>query len=189
MWPGATQSRLRRDLWRRLIEVVILAASDRPRQQQRLRPNSCTCCGAIEATAEEAEAMRAKAVADRELQEARSIEEQAAALAARAQTEQANGNAEEATKHHLKIEEAKKAREKRLEQDRYIDTMELQRVQRQMNQEQEWEQRALSQEREEDLIKTMQHKMEMSQRKKRMQVDQFLGRCSGRTARPQMVQR
>ena len=36
-------------------EVVILAAGDRPRQQQRLRSNSCKCCGAIEPTAEEAE--------------------------------------------------------------------------------------------------------------------------------------
>ena len=55
-----------------------------------------------------------------------------------------------------------------------IDNRELERVKRQAKQEEEWEQRALAQEREEDTIKTMQHKEKMAAKERRIREDQIL---------------
>ena len=78
---------------------------------------------------------------------------------------------EEQTIHHLKVEEEKKKKEKRLEADKYIDNMERQRVIREAKRDEEWEQRARQIESEEQTIHHLKVEEQKRQREKRLLED------------------
>ena len=80
--------------------------------------------------------------------------------------------AEEATLHHLKVEQAKRDKEKRLMQDKMLDNEELMRVKRVAKEAYEEEERARARESEQNTIKDMEKKEYDAEVKKRLLADQ-----------------
>jgi hypothetical protein len=78
---------------------------------------------------------------------------------------------EEQTLHHLKVEEAKKKKEKRLKEDKYMDNAEHQRVVREAKRDEEWEVRAREIERAEQTIHHLKVEEEKRLKEKRLQAD------------------
>ena len=79
--------------------------------------------------------------------------------------------AEEQTVYHLKKEEEKKAKEKRLFQDKMLDNEELMRVKREQREAYEEEERARARESEQNTIKDMEKKEYDAERQKRLDQD------------------
>ena len=78
---------------------------------------------------------------------------------------------QEATVHHLKVEEEKRQREKRLFQDKMIDNRELERVKREAKRDEEWEVRARQIEQEEMTLHHMKVEEEKRKKEKRLKQD------------------
>ena len=82
--------------------------------------------------------------------------------------------AEEQTIHHLKVEEAKRKKEKRMQEDKYLDNEELMRVKRMQKQAYEEEERARAREREMNTVKDMEMKEYDAEKKKRLLEDKYI---------------
>ena len=74
--------------------------------------------------------------------------------------------AEEATLHHLKVEEAKRKKERRMFEDKILDNEEMMRVQREQKQAYEEEERARARESEQNTIKDMELKAKKAEQQK-----------------------
>ena len=84
----------------------------------------------------------------------------------------------EATVHHLKVEEEKRQKEKRLKADKYIDNAERQRVVREAKRDQEWEVRARQVEDEEQTKYHLKKQEEFRLKEKRLKEDKYVLRSS-----------
>ena len=80
---------------------------------------------------------------------------------------------EEQTLHHLKVEEKKRQKEKRLKADKYIDNAERQRVVREAKRDEEWEVRARQVEVEEQTKYHLKVQEEFRLREKRLKEDKY----------------